>query len=320
MRVQLHYDTRAIDRAPGFSDVVDSLEGCLKEVGVGVIRSEEVEETDLIYSLPTKKPAMVGELGATDIPIVNSPAAHIRCLDKTVLYELGKGKIPMPDTLITNEPEEALAFLRKHGGTVLVKNNFGCGGEGHFFLMEERGLLNGKRDEQGFYVEFGEGFETQEGRITLGKPYFVQQFIANKPPINDFVLRTYIVGNEVLMAIGRTKNPKNLSESIISVSSGAKPTIEELTDETNAFSLTVAELIGFEAGAVDFVFDKAGRPFVLEANCDGYQFYVGRPYALVGNGFDQKIAKRLVEIIQSRVYRRPPGFISVQGDNVTVEY
>lgn len=270
----------------------------LGEVLGDPVRRREVER---LYVLPF---AMPGRLppGFPSTPgpflkrlfpraeIVNSVSVHELCLDKIALARrlLSRG-VPMPETLVTDDPEEARAFVFRHG-TAIRKEPQSRNGSGHLVLFaDDEGVVGGEARGRRYLVEFFPDVERprlEHGVLQLPGPYLLQKLIAGADRHGRLllpqILRAYIVAGEVAFWTEIYRSPaRRPSDFIVSIANGARYRfLPAASDELEKLARRAAEVLGIQYGAVDLIRSGTEGPYVLEADTDG-------PHGIVGRGFKQ---------------------------------
>ncbi len=266
-------------------------------------------EVDLLYVLPCEAMEMLKQI-ETQQPIINATRAQEIAIDKIATSQiLLDNGLPTPETVISQDPGPVVEMLERFG-IVLLKSTNLCGGVGHRILRRCGGQITTRIRERTYHVTFGERNRILEGTLVLAPPYYAQRFIGTAAQTNNRVYRMYIVGECVVMSTMRVKEGVDTPEkSIINVATGAHyEFLQTLDDEMVQLSLRVAELIGFEVGVVDLLRDSAGRPFIIEADCDGCYLYICRKFQEVpGYGepynFNAHIARRLAAIARGESHQ-----------------
>ncbi|MBI2047373.1 hypothetical protein HYT26_04410, partial [Candidatus Pacearchaeota archaeon] len=221
-----------------------------------------------------------------------------------------ENKIAVPDTLITDSSIALKKFVQEKGLAIL-KSREGCGGDNHYILRIQQGQLRASISDKSYIVDFANETRIEDGRLILSSPYYAQEFISKSGDKNDEVLRTYVIGSNVPFATIRKKeNVRRAEDSIINVAKGAKYSfMPNIPKDLISLSLSTADALGFEIGALDFVQDNRGNFYVLEANLDCYRMLICRKFKQNKDfsphyDLDYYIAKRLLEIEGGASFRR----------------
>jgi len=172
--------------------------------------------------------------------VVNSPRAIERTVDKfwtsTLLEQCG---IPTPETVVCDDPEEAIAAYRTLGD-VIVKPLFGSMGLGMVRVSDE---------EMAFRV-----FRTIE---QIRGVYYIQRTVDH----DGTDIRAFVLGGRVIAAIERRAAGwrTNLARG------GAARTLS-LSEQLSALAVRAAAAVGADYAGVDLVTGSDGTPYVLEVN------------------------------------------------------
>ncbi|HDI73418.1 MAG TPA: RimK family alpha-L-glutamate ligase [Candidatus Korarchaeota archaeon] len=175
------------------------------------------------------------------VHVVNSPSAIEKALDKyRSLYLLSRRGIPVPETIVLEDPSLAYEMMRVMPEIVL-KPVFGSRGHGSTKVSDRDVAWNILR-ELAFF------------RHVL----YMQRFI----PHRRRDLRAFVVGGEVVAAMIR-ENPSSWKTN---VAVGARPKPVDLSGELEELALKSAEALGCEVAGVDILISEGGEAYVLEVN------------------------------------------------------
>ncbi len=175
------------------------------------------------------------------VHVVNGPSAIEKSLDKyRSLYLLARRGIPVPETVVLEDPATAYEMMRIMPEVVL-KPVFGSRGHGSTRISDRDVAWNIFR-EQAFF------------RHVL----YLQRFI----PHGKKDIRAFVVGGEVIAAMIR-ENPFSWKTN---VAMGAKPKSIRLRGELEELALKASETLGCEVAGVDLLISEKGEPYVLEVN------------------------------------------------------
>jgi hypothetical protein len=261
--------------------------------------------------LPVELPAAAGPLVRALFPraaIANSSAVHDLCWDKiaTARKLLDRG-VPIPDTLITNIPEEAAEFVREHGHAVL-KEPRSCGGQGHWIAFpDDEGSMVGEAYGRRYVVELeaaGMGRRIEHGILHVPPPFLLQRLMTNVGRggllVPAQILRAYIVDGQVMFWTERFRDRiRRPSDFVISVSQGAKYRfLRAVSEEAIKIALRAAEALDVRVGVVDLI-HAGDRTYVLELDTDGHQMFIDRSFKQIPDfrdiyDFDDYIAESLL--------------------------
>ena len=210
------------------------------------------------------------------VPVLNSPRAIERCVDKfytTALLQ--RAGLPVPETVVCERLEDALTAVRILGD-VIVKPLFGSMGHGLVRLSDPDTAFRVLR-----------AFEQVRG------VFYIQRVVPN--PGRD--LRIFVVGGRVLAAIERQARDDDWRAN---VTRGA--TAVPCTVPTGWADLAVraAAAVGADYAGVDLLPSDAGKPYVIEVN--GIPGWQGLQQA---TGCD--VAGAIVDHLLDRIEHGPSG-------------
>jgi RimK family alpha-L-glutamate ligase len=174
------------------------------------------------------------------IRVVNSPRAIERTVDKfwtsTLLEQCG---IPTPETVVCDDPEEAIAAYRTLGD-VIVKPLFGSMGLGMVRVSDE---------EMAFRV-----FRTIE---RIRGVYYVQRTVDH----DGTDIRALVLGGRVIAAIERRASGWRTN-----LARGGTARSLSLSEQLSALAVRAAAAVGADYAGVDLLTGRDGTTYVLEVN------------------------------------------------------
>lgn len=238
------------------------------------------------------------------VEIVNSVAVHERTWDKSAMVErlLSRG-VPLPETAITDDPEQARAFVRTHEQAVL-KDPLSCGGVGDFVVFgAEDGTLAAEARGRRCVLELeppGGRPRLEHGILRYPGPFFLQRLIAGvgrrgvMSPAQ--LLRAYVVDGQILFWAERYRErTQRPSDFIVSATLGARYRfLRDVSEESRKVALRAAEVLGVRIGAVDLVRSGNEGPCVLGVCTDG-------PHVMIDRQFKQLPEFRDVYDLDARI-------------------
>lgn len=329
-------DLRAAAAARGGEITAVSIETAVRGGG-------EWESVERLYVLPFDIPArMPAELPTTApqlikalfprADVINAPAVHELAWDKLAMaHRLLERGVPMPDTLITNDPEEAADFVRQHHQAIL-KETRSCGGHGHVVLFaDDSGAVGGEVPGRRYAIEFaaaGVGRQLAHGVLTCPPPFYLQRLVTDvgrtgvlKPAQ---ILRAYIVDGQVVFWTERYRERvRRPADFLVNVTFGARYRfLTEVSDAAQTVARRAAEALGVRVGAVDLIRTGGAGPYVLEVDSDGHHMMIDRSFKQLPEfrdpyDYDRYIAELLLAPAPSvlpAVKRRPPAAVRVRTD------
>jgi RimK family alpha-L-glutamate ligase len=224
--------TASVGRRPGLRSGTTELDQA-NVVIPRIIPSGSLEQ--MIFRLDA-----LHRLEARGVRVVNSPRTIERTVDKlwtSVLLE--QCGLPTPDTVVCEDPEEAMAAFRQLGD-VIVKPLFGSMGLGMVRVTDE---------EMAYRV-----FRTVE---TIRGVYYLQRTIDHDG--RDY--RVFVIGDRVLGAIERRAKGWRTN-----ISRGGQPLVARLPDPWAALAVRAAAVVGAEYAGVDLLQARDGTTYVIEVN------------------------------------------------------
>ena len=172
--------------------------------------------------------------------IINPPKSIERSVDKfyslTLLEEAG---IPVPRTIVTENPEEALRAFEELGGDVIVKPIFGS-----------RGIGSTRVSDPEIATRIFRALAYNHDVI------YIQEFIEHG--FSD--IRAFVIGNHVIASMKREAETWKTN-----VSRGAKPKPIKLSQEIEDLAIKAAKTIGCKIAGIDILESRDG-PLVIEIN------------------------------------------------------
>ena len=172
--------------------------------------------------------------------VVNSPRAIERTVDKfwtsTLLEQCG---IPTPETVVCDDPEEAIAAYRTLGD-VIVKPLFGSMGLGMVRVSDE---------EMAFRV-----FRTIE---QIRGVYYIQRTVDH----DGTDMRAFVLGGRVIAAIERRASGWRTN-----LARGGTARSLALSEQLSALAVRAAAAVGADYAGVDLLTGRDGTTYVLEVN------------------------------------------------------
>jgi RimK family alpha-L-glutamate ligase len=249
------WHTNELERAAaerGHHLVVLPYEGLVARVGpIPGLRSRSTELDSADVVLPRIIPSgsleqiifrvdALHRLEDRGIRVVNSPRAIERTVDKfwtsALLEQCG---VSTPETIICDDPEEALAAYRTLGD-VIVKPLFGSMGLGMVRVSDE---------EMAFRV-----FRAIE---QIRGVYYLQRTVEH----DGTDIRAFVLGGRVIAAIERRASGWRTN-----LARGGTARSVVLTEQLAALAVRAAAVVGAEYGGVDLLTGRDGSTYVLEVN------------------------------------------------------
>lgn len=181
------------------------------------------------------------QLEDNGVRCINPPNAIEKMVDKYYTSSLlAQAGLQVPETIVTENVNEALAAFYWLGGDVILKPLFGSGGVGMIRLANQRDA------EQAF-----------KEKDEANKIIYLQRFIHHKQP--DF--RTFMLGDQCVAAMERhSDNWKS------NLNAGGIPKHILPSPEAVEISQQVRQILGADYCGVDFLPGDDGVLYVLEVN------------------------------------------------------
>jgi RimK family alpha-L-glutamate ligase len=167
------------------------------------------------------------------VPVINAPAAIERSVDKYRALEFLKSAgIPVPETIVTENVNEAVQAFKSFEGEAIVKPVFGSRGIGAARISDPDIAERVFRTLR-FYKHV----------------IYVQQFI----PHGTRDIRAFVVNDEVIAAMRREAKSWKTN-----VSQGAKPVEFDSSEELSKIVVKAARVLGCEIAGVDVMEGEQG--------------------------------------------------------------
>jgi RimK family alpha-L-glutamate ligase len=178
------------------------------------------------------------ELG---IPVVNDARAIERCVDKSMTsFLVYRAGLPTPQTLVSEDAEEASSWRQAQGADVVAKPLFGAQG---------RGLVR---------IAPGEALPDPTGERLHGVLY-LQRYVGSERDWRDY--RVFVVGGEAIAAMVRRG-----SSWITNVARGGVCEPAPCSGRLAELAVAAAAAVGAAYCGVDLIEDESRGLAVLEVN------------------------------------------------------
>ncbi len=172
--------------------------------------------------------------------IINPPRATERSVDKYyTLALLEEHGLPVPQTAVTEDPEEALKSFHDLGGDVVVKPLFGSKGAGSTRISDSE---TARRVFKA--ISFYHGV------------LYVQKFI----PHGFTDVRAFVIGDHVVASMQRVSDTWKTN-----ISQGGRPLAYELDEKIEVLAVEAAGVIGCRVAGVDILESSEGA-MIVELN------------------------------------------------------
>ncbi len=188
-----------------------------------------------------KRIGLLIELESMGVVVVNPSEAFIKARDKyTSLLLLAKHGIRVPETIVTEDVQRVVDYVREWG-TVVIKPIVGSLGFGSVKVNDP-----------------DIAYRVAKTLLSLGHPVYVQRYI--EKPGRD--IRVFTVGEKVLAAAYRVAAPGQWKTN---VAQGATTVKAEVNEEMKEIALSVVRILGLEYAGIDLA-EHGSEYYVLEAN------------------------------------------------------
>lgn len=210
---------------------------------------------------------LLARLEAAGVTVINSSRSLECAVDKFLTTSLlQQAGLPVPETFVCENSDDALAALERLGGDVVVKPIFGA---------EGRGIVRVSDPDVGLRV-----FRTLE---RIGGVLYLQRFVEHE----GFDVRVLVLDGKVIGSMKR----RSSTDFRTNVARDAKAEPHEATETERRFAVQSAATVGARIAGADLLYDRSGRLFVIEVNAvPGW-----RAFRKV-TGVD--VATRLLEAVQ----------------------
>ncbi len=193
---------------------------------------------------------VLGRLQAAGTKVINSPKSLECAVDKYLttakLHEAG---LPVPETIVCEHEDDALAAFHQLGGDVVVKPLFGAEGRG-IVRVSDPDLAH----------------RTFRTLMRLNAVLYLQRFIDHE----GFDVRVLVLDGQPLGAI-RRRSPNDFRTNV-SRNAIAEP--HEATLRETDFALRAASVTGAFIAGIDLLYDRQGNCYVIEVNAvPGWQAF-----------------------------------------------
>jgi RimK family alpha-L-glutamate ligase len=219
----------------GSLDIIDSLNALLvRPIGRGSL-DEIIFRLDLLRNIERN-----------DVSVINSPPSIERAVDKYhALTILHHHNLPVPKTVVTEDPRKALKAFYELGEDVVVKPLFGSRGVG----------ITRVTDAEVARRIF-------KSLAFVHHVLYLQEFI----PHNNKDIRAFVIGNHVVAAMYRLATGWKTN-----VSQGAKVVQINLTPQLENLAVSATQALGCTIAGVDIMQNSSGN-YLTEVNSQpGFQ-------------------------------------------------
>ncbi|MCX7423593.1 MAG: RimK family alpha-L-glutamate ligase [Planctomycetia bacterium] len=212
---------------------------------------------------------VLGQLEAAGVTVLNSPKSVECAVDKYLTTaKLEAAGLPVPETIVCEASDDALAAFEQLGRDVVVKPIFGSEGRGIMRVSDPDLALR--------------TFRTLE---RLQAALYLQRFV-NHP---GYDIRVLVLDGKILGGMKRVSD----GDFRTNVSRDGRGEPHTVTDTEADWALRASAATGARFAGIDIMYDREGRGFVIEVNAvPGW-----RAFQRV-TGLD--VAKLVIEACQTR--------------------
>ena len=185
---------------------------------------------------------LLHQLVDAKIPVLNSPRALECAVDKYLTTaRMARAGLPVPETIVCEGFEEALAAFLTLGGDVVIKPMFGA---------EGRGIVRVSDPDLAHRV-----FRTL---TRVDSVVYLQKFVHHP----GYDIRILILDGQVLGSMKRISD----TDFRTNVSRDARTAVHHPTRMEIDYALRAVECTGAILAGVDLLYDQSGELFVIEVN------------------------------------------------------
>ncbi len=176
------------------------------------------------------------------VTVLNPPRAVETCVDKYLTnVRLQAARLPVPDTVVCQRSDDALAAFERLGGDVVVKPLFGA---------EGRGMVR--------VTDAEVAWRTFRAIEQTGGVLYLQRFVRHP----GWDVRAFVLGGRVVAAMRRRAS----SDWRTNVAQGGTAERLELAPAEQKLALRAAEATGAVVAGVDLLPGPNGEWYVIEVN------------------------------------------------------
>lgn len=184
----------------------------------------------------------LARLEAAGVTVLNPPKAIECAVDKYLTTaRLSLAGLPVPETIVCEDADSALAAFADLGGDVVVKPIFGS---------EGRGILRVSDPDLALRT-----FRTLE---RIQAVLYLQRFIEHE----GFDVRALVLNGRILGGM-RRRSPHDFRTNV-SRQATAEP--YDLTEQEREWALRAAQAVGTRFAGIDILYDRLGKGYVIEVN------------------------------------------------------
>ena len=184
----------------------------------------------------------LARLEAAGVTVLNPPKAIECAVDKYLTTaRLSLAGLPVPETIVCEDADSAMAAFAELGGDAVVKPIFGS---------EGRGILRVSDPDLALRT-----FRTLE---RIQAVLYLQRFIEHE----GFDVRALVLDGRILGGI-RRRSPHDFRTN---VARQAKAEPYDPTEQERAWALRASQAVGTRFAGIDVLYDRLGNGYVIEVN------------------------------------------------------
>jgi ribosomal protein S6--L-glutamate ligase len=184
----------------------------------------------------------LARLEAAGVTVMNSPKAIECAVDKYLATSrLAAAGLPVPETVVCENADAALAAFETLGGDVVVKPLFGAEGRGIVRVSDPDLALR--------------TFRTLE---RIDAVLYLQRFVEHE----GFDVRLLLLDGKLIGAMKR----RSWDDFRTNVSRSGKAELHTATEAERDLALRAAAAVGTRFAGVDLLYDRSGACYVIEVN------------------------------------------------------
>lgn len=199
----------------------------------------------VVYRMDT-----LARMQAMGTKVINSPKSLECAVDKHLASaRLREAGLPVPDTIVCEHEDDAMAAFEELGRDVVVKPLFGSEGRG-IVRVTDPDLAH----------------RTFRTLMRLDSVLYVQRFVEHE----GYDVRVLVLAGKVVGAI-RRRSPHDFRTN---VSRSAVAELHDVTTRETDYALRAAAATGTFVAGIDLLYDRGGRCYVIEVNAvPGWQAF-----------------------------------------------
>jgi len=219
--------------------------------------------------------------------VINPPAAHHLSADRVALgARLLERGVPMPETLVTDDPKEVRDFVVRYEHAVLRDLRAAGVGSSLLLVADADRTLVGEARGRRYVVEplaEGSGRHLEHGVLSVAPPFLVQRMvtrIGRRGVLTPApVLRAFVADDHVPYWIESYRDRVERPSDFLLTTETKTPRrfLQVVSDEADKLARRALKVVGSPIGAVDLIRSDTGL-VVLDVVIDGAHRMIDRSY------------------------------------------